>query len=60
MVAWLVAVAAFGLLHYSVDRWLLESPDGSVRSSLVTTALWAVFFGLAMWWSQRSVGRREG
>lgn len=57
--AWLVAVLLFGLLHYAANRWLLDDTDGSVRSSLLTTALWAVFFGLLMWLSPRKAIRRK-
>lgn len=58
--AWLVAVVAFGLLHYGVNRWVLDTADASLQRSLVTTALWAFFFGLVMWWSQRRTRRRAG
>jgi Zn-dependent protease with chaperone function len=58
VVAWAVAVVGFGVLHYSANRWLLDGAGGSLRDTLVTTALWAVFFGLVMWWSQRRAGRR--
>ena len=53
VVAWLLSVLMFGFLHFAANRWLLDNPDGSVRSSLGTAAMWTFFFGLVTWWSQR-------
>ena len=59
LVGRVISLAVFGALHYALDRYLLDDKDVSVRSSLGTAALWAAFFGLLVWWSQRRGSRRQ-